>query len=126
MTNLVLIKYSRKPSYKCRTRYCRGTGHRKRGGLCGKCSMRRWRQANPVKYRLTVLRQRAARKGVPFNLTLPWLTQFLIDNPYDPTTQHIDRVKVSLGYVMGNLQILDAGENIAKGNRERHRVEEPF
>lgn len=109
----------RKPPHLCITRYCRRK-HGKRSPLCGRCSMRQWRAANPMKYRLTVLRQRARRKGVPFDLTLEWLTDFLTVNAYDPTEHHIDRIRTWEGYVMGNLQILTMSENIAKGNRERH------
>lgn len=118
---------SRKPAHLCVTRYCRGTGHPKRAGLCSKCSMRAWRRANPLKARLAILRDRAALKGVPFDLTLEWLTEFLAAGGYDPTLHHIDRIKTWLGYVKDNLQILTGAENIAKGNRERHvRVEVPF
>lgn len=80
-----------------------------------------------MKARLAILRARAIRKKVPFDLTLEWLTEFLLKNAYDPTEHHIDRVKTWLGYVMGNLQILPCAENIAKGNRERHgKMKLPF
>lgn len=116
----------RKPAHLCITKFCRHLGHPKRGGLCGKCSMAKWRAANPLKHRLAVLRHRAARKRVPFDLDLPWLAQFLLLNYYDPTTHHIDREKPHLGYVKGNLQILPMAENIAKGNRERWLEHDPF
>src|SRR5258708_2061039 len=99
-----------KPLNKCITRFCR-TFRGEKSPLCNKCSLRRWRAANPIKARLAVLRDRAQRKKVPFDLTVPWLTEFLSVNTYDPKTQHIDREKPWLGYVMGNLQILAAGEN---------------
>lgn len=79
-----------------------------------------------MKAKLAILRDRAARKRVPFDLTLEWLTNFLRENAYDSTEHHIDRDKPWLGYVMGNLQVLPASENIAKGNRERHLVRGPF
>lgn len=87
--------------------------------------MRQWRAANPMKHRLAVLRDRAARKKVPFNLTLKWLTNFLTENAYNPAEHHIDRKQPWLGYTMGNLQVLTIGDNIAKGNRERHEMQ-PF
>lgn len=109
-----------KPSHLCRTKFCRRKGHPKRGRLCSKCSMHRWRAANPMKARLAMLRDRAARKKVPFDLTMVWLEKFLAENAYDPKEHHIDRETPRLGYVMGNLQVMLIGENIAKGNRERH------
>jgi len=113
----------RKPPHKCRTKFCRRP-HGAKSPLCHRCALRRWRTANPMKAKLAILRDRAARKKVPFNLTVGWLTEFLTVNAYDPKEHHIDREKPWLGYVMGNLQILSSGENIAKGNRERHM--QPF
>lgn len=107
-----------KPAHLCATDYCRRP-HGPKSPLCGRCSMRQWRAANPLKHRLAVLRHRAARKRVPFDLDLPWLAEFLLTHYYDPATHHIDRIKPWLGYVKGNLQVLLMGENIAKGNRER-------
>ena len=114
---------SRKPSHLCVTKFCRHP----RGAespKCSRCAMRQWRMEHPLKAKLAILRDRARRKKVPFDLTLEWLGMFLALNAYDPTEQHIDRVKPWLGYVMGNLQVLPSGENIAKGNRGRHV--EPF
>lgn len=81
--------------------------------------MRAWRATNPVKCKLGILRDRAARKRVPFDLDLEWLTTFLTDNHYDPTLHHIDRIRTWEGYTKANLQVLPMSENIAKGNRER-------
>ncbi len=81
--------------------------------------MRIWRAKNPDHARLSILRDRAARKHVPFDLSLEWLQAFLDVNEYDPTLHHIDRIRTREGYVMGNLQVLPCAENIAKGNRER-------
>lgn len=124
---------SRKPPDKCITKFCRRAGTRKRGGLCSRCSMRRWRAANPIAATLSMLRRRAKDKKIPFDLTLPWLTEFLTTNGYDSSVHHIDRIKTWLGYTMGNLQVLTMSENIAKGNRERYgklwmklEVDEPF
>lgn len=74
-----------------------------------------------------MLRDRAAHKKVPFDLTLEWLTDFLRENAYDSTEHHIDRIKTWLGYTKDNLQILTITENIVKGNRERYgKMELPF
>lgn len=110
-----------KPTHLCPTPYCRhkrpAPGH---GRLCSKCRMRAWRAANKVKATLAHLRQRSTKKNVPYDLDLPWLTDFLTSNGYDSKLHHIDRIKTWLGYTKGNLQVLPCDENIAKGNRERH------
>lgn len=116
---------SRKPPHLCRVKFCRHK-HGPKSPLCSRCGVRVWRAANPMKARLAVLRDRATRKRVPFDLDLPWLIEFVLVNAYDPAIHHIDRVKTHLGYTKDNLRVLPAGENIAKGNRERHLVEEPF
>lgn len=116
----------RKPVHLCITKFCR----RPRGSrnpLCPRCSLRKWRAENPIAARLAMLRDRAARKKVAFDLTLEWLTDFITRTGYDPALHHIDRIKTWLGYTMNNLQVLPIGENIAKGNRERYgKLELPF
>jgi len=82
--------------------------------------MREWRAANAVKAKLAILRDRAARKHLSFDLDADWLAEFLSSNHYDSSLHHIDRIRSWDGYVKGNLQVLLIGENIAKGNRERH------
>lgn len=70
--------------------------------------------------RLATLRDRARKKKLPFDLELKWLSEFLLRNNYNSTEHHIDRICSIGGYTKSNLQILSIGENIAKGNRERH------
>lgn len=86
---------------------------------CYACSKALERRNDPIKARMYNCRDRATKKKVPYNLNLAWFTRFLRDNPYDPTTHHIDRIIPEKGYTIGNLQILLIPENIAKGNRER-------
>lgn len=107
-----------KASHLCVTKFCRG---KRRGTqrLCSKCKMRLWRKENPYAALLAWIRGRAKRKGLEFNLTLEWFSAFLVERGYDRLEHHIDRVSAAKGYVMGNLQVLPIGENIAKGNRER-------
>lgn len=73
-----------------------------------------------MKARLAAIRDRANRKGIPYDLDLDWLDSFLTCNGYDPKTHHIDRISALGGYTKGNLQLLLISDNIAKGNRERH------
>jgi len=86
--------------------------------------MRKWRAENPLKAKLSILKDRARRKRVPFDLDLSWFACFLEREKYDSTLHHIDRIRTWEGYTKGNLRVLPISENIAKGNRERH--EQPF
>jgi len=108
-----------KPPHLCSTPYCR-RAKSQRKAVCPRCYMRSWRAANKMKATLAILRDRAKRKKVPFDLDLPWLTEFLTSNNYDSKLHHIDRIRTWEGYTKANLQILDCRENIAKGNRERY------
>lgn len=114
-----------KPAHLCPTKWCRNRRAPKKRE-CSKCAMRVWRAAEPVKALLAHLRWRATKKDVPFSIRLNWFENFLLSFGYDRTIHHIDRINTWKGYVEGNLQVLVAAENIAKGNRERHFVEQPF
>ena len=71
------------------------------------------------------LRDHAAGRGVEFLLSLPQFRGFVETTDYiarkgtSATDLHIDRIKASLPYQAGNLQILTCSENATKGNRER-------
>jgi hypothetical protein len=75
---------------------------------------------HPMKARFAMLRDRARRKQIPFDLDLFWLVEWLRQNNYNPLVHHIDRICSLGGYTKGNLQLLDGVDNIAKGNRERY------
>lgn len=111
-----------KPPHLCPTRYCRNRKAKKKL-QCSKCAMRVWRSQNPVKALLADIRHHASENGVPYDLDFEWFEKFLLENGYDRKLHHIDRREPWKGYTKGNLQVLDASENIAKGNKERY-VEE--
>lgn len=87
--------------------------------MCSRHMLRQWRANNPIKARLAILRDRANRKKLPFDLTFEWFKSFLVETNYNSSLHHIDRISAANGYVIGNLQILLYTDNIAKGNRER-------
>lgn len=108
-----------KSPYICITKFCRRP-RCKKNFFCSRCKMRAWRAANPLKNYLSVLRERAIKKKIPFDLDLEWLGEFLEKNHFDRSLHHVDRICVFGGYTKGNLQVLLISENIAKGNRERY------
>lgn len=103
---------------KCRVKFCRRP-HSKKSPLCSRCKMRIWRANNPEHALLAWVKDRAVRDHREFDITLDWFRAFLLENHYDRTLHHIDRISVARGYVKDNLQVLFSSDNIAKGNRER-------
>jgi len=110
----------KKPKGLCRTKFCRNLSNAAGGHYCSKCKMRVWRACNPLKSILSSLRNRARRKGIPYDLDLDWLDEFLTTHDFNRSLHQIDRICVLGGYTKGNLQLLPYSENIAKGNRERY------
>lgn len=123
----------KKAAGKCVTAFCRNRlprSQRRKGNIhCSKCMMRRWRTNNPLASLLLMWRDRARRKQVPFDLTLEYVQWLVTDTGYLDNRGvfkgclHLDRKIPALGYTRGNVQVLTAEDNVAKGNRERH---EPF
>lgn len=115
---------------RCDVKYCRGIlsrsaiAHRDR--TCSKCKMRRWRANNTLPKILADLRWRSTEKQVPFDLTMEYMLtlegidDYIAKRGVSTTSLHLDRIQTELGYTIGNVRVLLAGKNIAKGNRERH------
>lgn len=104
---------------KCSVKYCRNPRHQQRT-ICAKCAMRKWRKDNPVTEIINTIRGRAKRKKIECTITLAEFKAFCLHNGYTPGVHHIDRIDPTEGYHIWNIQVLGGGENIAKGNRERH------
>lgn len=95
------------------------------GNLCHKHKMRLWRIRNPIASGFCKLRDRAKRRGIPFEITLPEYRQIVLSSGYLVRSGsfigclQLDRIDAKKGYTLGNLQVLTVSENAAKGNRER-------
>ena len=101
-----------------------------------------WAIANPIRYRARTLvngaKQRAKKKGLPFDLTTDWVENKLIDGrceitdikfyikPYSkredyvrvhPHSPSLDQILPSEGYTMDNVQIVCDQVNKFKGDR---------
>jgi hypothetical protein len=104
----------------CPTKYCRNK-RSKYNRECAKCRMRKWRQNNPISYAYRNIVDRAHKKNIECSLTILEFEIFCHDTGYLTTKGvHIDRIEATEGYHYWNIQALSSGENIAKGNRERH------
>jgi hypothetical protein len=104
----------------CWTRFCRGK-RPTHGRICPKCKRRLERINNPLKAVFKTLRDNAKRRGKPFELTFEDFRQVVVESGYIDARGrhvgmlHIDRENPLLGYVRGNVRVLESGENSAKG-----------
>jgi hypothetical protein len=102
---------------KCQTRYCRG---RKAPGrrICYKCKQRRFRSKDPVRSYYYSVAESARKRGYAFELPMPYFRKLV--EPYielfgrGKMKLTLDRIKNELGYVPGNVQILEHTDNIKK------------
>lgn len=130
----VLVKKASAKRGCCDVKYCRGrlgpAATLKSNKTCSKCLMRRWRANNTLPKILADLRQRASRKQVPFDLTMEYMLslegmeEYMAKRGTSTGSLHLDRKETALGYTMGNVRVMLAGLNVAKGNRERHYCKE--
>ena len=130
----VLVKKAKRKPGCCDVQRCRGTlgpsAVAKGNKTCSKCLMRRWRANNKLPGILADLRQRASRRGFAFDLTMEYMLtldgieEYIAKRGTATDSLHLDRKETSLGYVQGNVRVMLAGLNIAKGNRERHYCKE--
>jgi len=112
-----------KAKTKCSTPYCRNPrAHWKT--KCHKCVERAKRRANPLRAAWRNVKNRAKRKRLEFAITFEQFKELAAVFGYNKGSGlHLDRKEAHKGYTLGNLQFLEASENIAKGNRERHLPE---
>ena len=104
---------------KCSEPYCknnRGGNHK----LCFKHRNRKHREKHPIRAAYQILKDNAKRRGKPFEIRLVWFTEFIKDSGYieqkgrlaDSLT--LDRIKNYLGYIEGNIQVIQKSKNVTK------------
>nr|WP_295235142.1 hypothetical protein [uncultured Brevundimonas sp.] len=113
--------------------WCPIHGARLQRSTCAKCNaayMRRYlkmqRQATPAVALHSRARQRAARRGLPFDLDVrdvivppvcPALgVPLIVGGKRSPFSPSLDRIRPALGYVRGNTRVISDGANRLKGN----------
>lgn len=100
--------------------------------VCYGCHKAAIRSRNPVWAAWSQIRARAIRRRIPFALSLDEFRAFVDGAGYiegrgrNADCLHLDRIDATRGYMLGNLQILSASENCAKGRTERGRVLEDW
>lgn len=130
---------SRKRRGQCKVIYCKRLARvRIRKNLrvetcsvCITCASRLYRVNNPAREAYRQIKDRAERRNQPFTITLadllavPRINEYLARRGRGIEDLHLDRVKVELGYVPGNLQVLTTAENLRK-QREVDYTNQPF
>lgn len=101
--------------------------------VCDTCACRLKRANNPAREAYRQIRERAARRGQIFDITfeqfcaIPRFDEYIRQRGRGIDELHLDRVRVELGYVVGNLQVLTTEENLRKQREVDYAaVEQPF
>ncbi len=103
---------------------------------CPRCRKLIWRINNPIQNCFANLRDSAAKKKIPFLLTLEEFKTFCASTGYHetkgcaPGAMHVDRINPLRGYEVSNIRCLEMLENSTKGAiadklahlRDRQRV----
>jgi hypothetical protein len=126
---------------RCRVIYCkrlarvrvRANLRVEQDSICITCASRLYRMNNPAREAYRQIRDRAERRGQIFNITFAEFlaeiegTEYLARRGRGPDELHLDRAKVHLGYVPGNLKVITAAENLRKQREVDYpKIEEPF
>lgn len=96
--------------------------------VCPTCECRLFRANNPAKEAYRQIKDRAQRRNQIFELTFDEFleaiegTEYLTRRGTGIHELHLDREKVHLGYVKGNVKVITAAENL----RKLHEVDYPF
>lgn len=89
---------------------------------CYACQKKAYREAHPVKAAYQGLKSGAKRRGKEFTLTLEEFEQFCIATEYiikkgrSKDSYSIDRIDVTKGYTLDNIQVL----TVSKNSKKRH------
>ncbi len=103
-----------------RVRWRRGKLITEHSSTCITCHCRLYRANNPAREAYRQIRDRAERRHQIFDLTfeqfcaIPRFDEYLQKRGRGIDELHLDRVKVHLGYVVGNLAVITTAENLRK------------
>ena len=92
----------------------------KRGNICNRCMMSRWRANNPERAAFNHLKESAKRRRIAFRLTLEEFSAWGHKNGYfdgrgrTAHCLHVDRIRQDGAYEIGNIQTLTCRENSVK------------
>lgn len=130
---------SRKRKSQCLVRHCKRLARVEiranltinQRSICDTCACRLYRANNPAREAYRQIRDRAERRGQIFKITfaefcaIPRFDEYIRQRGRGIDELHLDREKVELGYVPGNLRVMTAAENLRK-QREVDYATGPF
>ncbi len=109
----------------CSTDGC-GNKKAKNRTVCHKCKSIKYRADNPIMAAYANLRSNAKRRNKEFKISFEYFEKWCREENYimgkgrTKTSYTIDRDKDELGYVEGNLKVLENADNVKKQrNREK-------
>jgi hypothetical protein len=85
--------------------------------ICRKCTTKRYRERNPLKYWYDTLKMNARRRGKAFTLTLEQFSEFCKHTGYNElkgktaNSLSIDRIRDVDGYHADNIRAITLSEN---------------
>lgn len=91
--------------------------------ICSRCKNKRYEDKYPIKVAYHRLKGHAKARGKVFTISEEYFTKFCVEVDYiakrgtSKTSYHIDRIIEELGYIEGNLQILQNPDNVKKYKR---------
>jgi hypothetical protein len=106
----------------CITKFCRRKP--KHGKYCPTCQKRHWRDKNPMKDAYHNLKSNAKKRGKVFTISFEYFARFafeeklLLRRGRSKTSYSVDRIINELGYIEGNLQVLEKSANSSKGSKK--------
>lgn len=124
------VIYCKRPA-RVEVRHEKGKFRISHRSACHTCACRLFRANNPARDAYRIIRDRANRRGQVFNITfgqlcaIPRFDEYIAHRGRGIDELHLDRKKVELGYVPGNLQVLTTAENLRK-QREVDYCAGPF
>lgn len=114
------------PVYRCK----KLKGNKK--GFCHRHHAQAVKHRHPVSCTYNTLKQNAKRRGIGFDLTLKQFREWVKGNGYmegkgkEASSLSIDRIDSSIGYELGNLQLLTLSDNTKKMHLDNRSEEPPF
>ncbi len=88
--------------------------------ICGRCRSSAYTRKHPIRRVYADLRANAKRRGKEFTITYKYFERWIKKTPYmqgrgrGSEDLNIDRKKEKLGYVPGNLQVIECKYNVQK------------
>jgi hypothetical protein len=117
-----------KARHLCQTKFCRNPAAKGRR-LCHTCKQAGWREAHPRRAAWRAIKDKAVARGIEFAISFEDFclavegTGYVDGRGVHREHLHLDRIDATKGYTLENIRVLGAGENVAKGNRERRLPE---